>query len=88
MTLLKLTVAILITIALVIFAMANTHFTVVSFVAGSPVQIRLIVLLIGTYLFGVVSVVIFFTVRKVRVSRIFAREPLWREGTDYVEDFD
>ncbi len=51
----RLFAAILATVSAVVFIMANTHHVRISFVVGSPVQIRLIFLLMITFVAGAVA---------------------------------
>ena len=82
-------IAIAITVA--IFAIANLHYTVVSLVIGSPVEIRMIVLLMSAYLAGVVTILLYFMVRRVRRTSTAGRALLERGDVADIadmEDFD
>lgn len=48
----QLFIAILVTIIVVMFGMANTHHVELNFVLGDPVEIRLVFLLAATYVAG------------------------------------
>ena len=65
----RLILAVAVTIAIVVFAMANMHFVVLSLVVGTPVQIRLVFLLMSCFLAGVISAWFFMIVRKMRLRR-------------------
>ena len=60
-------------------------FTEVSFIFGSPVQIRTIVLILGTFLFGILTVLFFYTVRRLRLGAGASRHP---PQIELPEDFD
>jgi uncharacterized integral membrane protein len=50
----RLLLAVLVTVAVVTFAMVNTHMVVLSFVFGPPVKVRLIFLLMSAFLLGMI----------------------------------
>jgi uncharacterized membrane protein YciS (DUF1049 family) len=52
---LQLALAVLVTVALVAFGMANTHQVELSVVVGAPVRFRLIILLAIAYAAGIVT---------------------------------
>ena len=51
----RLFIAVTFTVAVVSFATVNTHQVTLSFVVGSPVKVRLIFLLLSSFLVGMVS---------------------------------
>ena len=85
MSILKVFLAICITVVLVFFALSNMHVTEVSFIFGPPVQIRTIVLILGTFLFGILTVLFFYTVRRLRLGAGASRHP---PQIELPEDFD
>ncbi len=63
---LRLVLSVLITIVFVAFVMMNTHHVALSVVVGEPVKIRLIFLLLATFVLGIMSSSFFIMVRQVR----------------------
>ena len=61
----QLITAVLSTIALVLFAMANTHDVELSYVVGSPIRIRLIFLLAVAFFAGIVCTLLYQMVSRV-----------------------
>lgn len=61
--------AVLITIAVVAFGIANSHHVQVSFVFGAPVKIRLIFLLMCTFFLGTVVPIFFRIIQQLRRRR-------------------
>lgn len=51
----RLIAAIVLTVSAVVFVMANTHHVELSFVVGSPVRVRMIFLLMVTFIAGLVT---------------------------------
>ena len=84
----KLMLAFLVVIALVAFALANMHYTFVSFIVGSPVQIRLIVLLLSAFLLGAITAFFFHVARRFRLGSRASRHILREDLTDTIEDID
>jgi uncharacterized integral membrane protein len=82
----RLILAVAVTIAIVVFAMANMHFVVLSLVVGPPVQIRLVFLLMSCFLAGVISFWFFLMVRKLRMRRRSAKTPAAREKSGGLEE--
>ena len=89
----RLIVAILTTMAVVAFGMANTHHVPVSFVFGAPVQIRQIFLLLTTVSIGVVVTLLWQQLRAVRRRRaaltgteVLVRPPLERDVVEIQPD--
>jgi uncharacterized integral membrane protein len=82
----RLILAIAVTIAIVVFAMANMHFVALSLVVGQPVQIRLIFLLMSCFAAGAISFWFFLMVRKMRVRRRSARGSAAREKPGGLEE--
>jgi len=78
-TITRLILAVLITIAVVVFAMANMHFVVLSLVFGPPLQMRLIFLLMSAFAAGIITASFVMMVRKIRLKRSVKREPVRRE---------
>ncbi len=70
----RLFLAILVTVLTVVFIMANTHDVELDVVFGTPVRIRLIFLLLSTFILGVVVSSLFGMVAKVRFKRRILRE--------------
>jgi uncharacterized integral membrane protein len=64
---LQLLVAVMLTVTAVMFAMANTHHIELNFVVGDPVEVRLIFLLLATFMAG--STVSYLHVLLTRVTR-------------------
>ena len=62
----KLIFAVLFTIVLVAFSMANAHHIELSVIFGKPIEIRLIFLLATSYTLGAVSSTIFTMVRQLK----------------------
>ena len=81
----RLILAVVVTIAVVVFAMANMHFVVLSLVVGPPVQIRLVFLLMSCFLAGVISFWFFLMVRKIRSRQRFGKASEAREKPGELE---
>jgi uncharacterized integral membrane protein len=65
----RLILAIVATVSAVVFVMANTHRVELSFVVGSPVRVRLIFLLMLTFLAGLITTWLWGLIAQVRWSR-------------------
>lgn len=65
----RLVVAVALTVAFVSFAMGNTHHVTLSFVVGKPVRVRMIFLLLSTFLIGVTFSMFVALVKKARLRR-------------------
>jgi uncharacterized integral membrane protein len=65
----RLVLAILSTVSAVVFVMANTHQVELSFVIGAPVRVRLIFLLMLTFMTGVVTAWLWSMIAHVRSHR-------------------
>jgi len=65
----RLILAIVATVTAVVFVMANTHHVEISFVFGAPVRVRMIFLLMVTFLTGVVTAGLWGLVSNVRWRR-------------------
>lgn len=74
----QLVVAVLSTVALVLFAMANTHDVELSYVVGSPIRIRLIFLLAVAFLSGVVSTLFYQMVSRVALTARRRAQRAWQ----------
>lgn len=70
----RLLIAILVTVGAVVFIMANTHDVELDVVFGTPVRIRLIFLLLSTFILGVVVSSLFGMIAKLRLKRRIFRE--------------
>lgn len=70
----RLLLAILVTVLTVVFTMANTHDVELDVVFGTPVRIRLIFLLLSTFILGIVVSSLFSMVANVRFKRRLYRE--------------
>lgn len=70
----RLFLAIVVTVLTVVFIMANTHDVELDVVFGSPVRIRLIFLLLSTFILGMVISSLFGMVARVRFKRRIVRE--------------
>lgn len=65
----RLILAVVATISAVVFVMANTHEVELSFVIGAPVQVRLIFLLMLTFLAGLITSWLWGLISQVRWRR-------------------
>jgi len=85
----RLVMAMAATVSAVVFVMANTHHVKISFAFGSPVQVRLIFLLMVTFFAGAVASGFFSMISRLRFRhrmRHMVRKEV-KEPTDN-EDFD
>jgi uncharacterized integral membrane protein len=62
----RLIVAVLVTILLVAFAVANTHNVELSLVFGKPTEIRLITLMVAIYALGTATGVLWGMIRRLK----------------------
>ncbi len=69
----RLVAAIALTVVAVVFVMANTHDVKLSFIFGSPVEVRLIFLLMSTFLLGAVATGFFGMISSLRLKRRLSR---------------
>lgn len=76
----RLAFAVLLTILVVAFAMSNTHPVTLSFVLGPPVKIRLIFLMMSTFLLGMLFFGLAAMVLKLRIRRQSKAEAQAGEG--------
>ena len=70
----RLIIAVAGTAVAVVFVMANTHSVELSLVFGSPVEVRLIFLLMSTFLLGVLVSSFVGMISKLRLKRRIFRE--------------
>ena len=66
---LRLLLAVAVTVAVVIFVMMNMHHVTLSFIVGPPVKIRLIFLLLSTYVVGILTAAFATMIWRVRLDR-------------------
>jgi uncharacterized integral membrane protein len=66
---LRLLLAVVVTVAVVVFVMMNMHHVTLSFVVGPPVKIRLIFLLLSTYVVGIVTAAFVTMIWKLRMDK-------------------
>ncbi len=71
----RLLLSIIGTIVFVAFVMMNTHHVALSMVIGEPVKIRLIFLLLTTFVLGVMSSSFYVMVRQVRHKKHVRLQP-------------
>lgn len=82
---LQLIVAVVLTVAVVLFGMANSHHVELSYVMGEPIRIRMIFLLAIAFLTGAVTTYLYQMATRVsRRSRRVSRE-LVRPSSRYEE---
>lgn len=62
----RLIFAVSLTVAIVTFAMMNTHQVTLSFIFGQPVKVRLIFLLMSTFLMGMIFLGLFMMIWRVK----------------------
>lgn len=88
----RLVMAMAATISAVVFVMANTHHVKISFAFGSPVKVRLIFLLILTFVAGAVVTGIFSMISNVRfryrVRHRVRKEAREQPERDEIDDED
>ena len=70
----RLIIAVAATAVAVVFVMANTHAVTLSLVFGTPVKVRLIFLLMSTFLLGVLVSSFVGMISKIRFKRRMFRE--------------
>jgi uncharacterized integral membrane protein len=62
----RLIFAVSVTVAIVTFAMMNTHQVTLSFIFGQPVKVRLIFLLMSTFMMGMIFLGLFMMIWRVK----------------------
>jgi len=82
----RLVSAVIITVLLVAFTMANTQHIELSFVFGKPVEIRLIFLLASTFVLGAATNALWMMARQIK-KRKETRLARWSPAEHPMEDF-
>ncbi len=77
----RLIIAVLFTVTLVTFVMANTHHVMLNFFIGPPVQIRLIFLIISAFFSGVLVTMLLMVVWRWRTKAHVQPDPI--QQTDF-----
>lgn len=83
---LRLLIAIAATVAVVLFVMVNTHHVALSFIFGQPVQVRLIFLLMLTFMLGSVLTIFISMYTKARLRRRLRAVEAGRAARDSEDD--
>ena len=73
----QLVLAIVMTIGVVVFSMANNHHVELNYMFGEPLRIRLIFLLGIAYITGVVSTLLYQLTRRVMIRARERERELW-----------
>lgn len=78
------------TFVALLFAVANSHHVELSLIFGAPVRMRMIFLLAGTFVAGVISTIVFQGYRELRRQREERNQkmrssPVAGEGEDLLE---
>lgn len=73
-------------LVIVLFAWSNTHHVEVGLVLGRPVQVRLIFLLLTTFLLGHFTAVLLNVYLRSRIRSKARREKMAREAADDEDD--
>jgi len=79
----SLVVIVLATVIAVLFVFANSHHVEVSLIFGAPVRLRMIFLLMGVYVAGALSTIIFQQWQRAKRRRDFEKA---QKATPPVED--
>lgn len=85
----RLALAVLITIVIVVFSIANSHHVPLSLVVGKPVEIRLIFLLMCTFFTGMVVPIFHRLIQHAKHNKKIKREKelqqaIWQVDRDLV----
>ena len=70
----RLFVAIVLTVVAVVFTMANTHQVELSFIVGSPAKVRLIFLMLVSFIFGVIVSAFAAMISRIRLTTRLRQE--------------
>ncbi len=78
----KLTLAVLTTIMIVVFAISNSHHVGLSCAVGKPLEVRLIFLLLSAFLIGMLVPVFYRLIRRLDSERQLRRENELRQAVE------
>lgn len=81
----QLIITVLMTIAVVIFSITNSHHVELSFVIGAPVKIRLIFLLLSTFITGMTVPIYFHMVERLKNNKKLKMEQEFQEAVKRVD---
>ncbi len=70
----KLVLAVLLTIVIVVFSISNSHHVDLSFALGDPIQVRLIFLLLSALILGMAIPVFYRLIRHLDHNKLVKRE--------------
>lgn len=81
----KLTLAILITVLVVVFAISNSHHVDLCCPVGQPIKIRLVFLLVSTFVAGMAVPIFYGMVRRIRRREQMKRGTELRKAIQQVD---
>ncbi|MHC4176050.1 MAG: hypothetical protein ACYSWU_01000 [Planctomycetota bacterium] len=85
MIMVKLALAVLLTIVIVVFSISNSHHVDLSLALGDPIQIRLVFLLLSAFIVGMAVPIFYRLIRRLDHDRLVKRE---NELQQTIERFD
>ncbi len=81
----KLTLTVLATVMIVVFAISNSHHVDLSLAVGKPVEIRLIFLLLSAFIIGMTVPVFYRLVRRLDQHKLMKRENELQQAIERVD---
>ncbi len=81
----KLALVVLTTIAIVVFAISNSHHVDLSLAVGKSIEVRLIFLLLSAFIIGMMVPVFYRLFRRLDQEKLLKRESELQQAIDRVE---
>jgi len=81
----RLALAVLITVVIVVFSISNSHHVDLSCCVGKPIQIRLVFLLMSTFFIGMAVPIFYRLIRRLDHDRLMERENNLQQAIERVD---
>lgn len=81
----KLALAVLLTIVIVVFSLSNSHHVDLSFALGDPIQVRLIFLLSSAFIVGMAIPIFYRLIRRLDHDKLVKRENELQQAIERID---
>ena len=81
----RLALAVLLTIVIVVFSISNSHHVDLSLALGDPIQVRLIFLLLSAFIIGMAVPVFYRLIRRLDRDKLIKRESELQQAIERID---
>lgn len=81
----QLALALLVTVVIVVFSIANSHHVQLSFVVGAPIEVRLVFLLMCAFFMGMVTPIFYQLIQRLKRDRKREQEKELQQAIQLVD---